>query len=168
MRPDDVESEIVKAVQVTRANVVAAKAYLLGLTTAQRHESIAHAKLFAQLAAPGALKPLPLESEDISAQVARVAAHISARLAFGVAARELIRSDIFFQLGGGDSETIGWEWSLRGGGGFSFEGRFVALYPRRFGDPNGTTSQASYSTPICTSSAWQIFGSPHRCRAPWE
>jgi hypothetical protein len=134
MTETEARNAIAERIVVTRADIVAAKAYLLTLghgLISIKPQSIE----WAGAVSPGTLKELPLYADDLEDQLVRIARHIAARLALCAAAWELVRMGIAFQVGAAQTDDTGWAWTTtgpgRGGhrGGFSWENRFPLLYP---------------------------------------
>jgi hypothetical protein len=121
--------------------VVGAKAYLLEQTPAQRLEIEPMSIACGKLVAPGAPQVLQLRLEDVQDKAVRVAAFISARLAIGVAAWELVRAGVAFQAGPHAARSLDFNWTTvtpgSGGqsGGSEWRDRFVMLYPEAIWRP---------------------------------
>ena len=89
MSPEEAKRAIADRVAVTRADVVAAKAHLLHVGTGLI-EIGPQSEKWAADASPGTPRMLTLDGDDIQDQVAKVARYLSARLALGSAAWELV------------------------------------------------------------------------------
>lgn len=135
MRPDDLAAAIAQWVNVTRADIVAAKGNLLERMTDQL-EIEAEAKRWATIAAGEWPKQFELTEDVDDASVARLARHIVAHLASIGAALELVATGQAFPVG---NAYRSWSFTLtvneRGhGGGVSWPD-FVASFPERIGPP---------------------------------
>lgn len=118
----DIRDQIAAQVRVTRAQIVAAKAYLLTLGAdvitikSQTHE-------WARVAVPSVPRKLTPEDDDAQGQISLVAQYLSARLALGAAAWELVHTGLMFQVGPASGEQPSCEWNIGGqSGGINFQG----------------------------------------------
>jgi hypothetical protein len=133
---EEARDQIANRVAVTRADIVAAKTYLMNLGSGLieiEPQSVAWAGQVAPAAAAtsrSGLRMLSLDADDVDAQVATVARFLSARLAMCSAAWELVREGIFFAAGPPISRDPGWEHTSRGySGGMSWDGQLTLLFP---------------------------------------
>jgi len=137
MTPNDAEAAICDRVRVTRADIAAAKSYLM-LRMTDQVSIDAEADEYARIAAPGAPLVLLVSSVDdsVSESIMQIGRHVSAKLAIGAAAWELVLSGEAFVFGVAKREVIGWQWTDgRNSAGFSFGARVIFAYPAVIGRP---------------------------------
>jgi hypothetical protein len=85
----------------------------------------------ASVAAPGAPSTLNVVADNVAEQVSKVAAAITARMALGAAAWDLVRTGICFQVGDAELHEIGWNYTTgRSSAGLNWRRRFVFLCPQ--------------------------------------
>ena len=106
--------EIKKLIRVTRADVVAAKTYLLGLKDDHRIELRPESREWAKTVSSSAPHTLVLDGEDVREQVIAIAKYMSAWMSCGAAAWELVRSGLVFQVGQAASDEM--LWPIQSGG----------------------------------------------------
>jgi len=129
MTPDEARDEIIKAVRVSRADIVSAKGFLAD-AGGGRIDTQAQMQAWAQVVSPGFSRDLYLDRSDTEGQVATSARGVMAHLALGAAAWELIYAGVVFQAGTHASWQPQFTWrTSHGGGGLDFRGRLEMVYP---------------------------------------
>jgi hypothetical protein len=129
MTPDEARDIIVNAVQVTRADIVAAKSFLSNAGPG-RVDMQAQLTAWANMVSPGARGEVLLDANDIDSQLSAVSKAIVAQLALCAAAWELIHTGVVFVAG----THAGWEAKVGyrtsgGAAGLNIENRFQMVYP---------------------------------------
>jgi hypothetical protein len=146
---EEAKNQIAGRVSVTRADVVAAKTYLMNLGNGLI-EIEPQGAAWAGQVAPGATatsqsgrRTLTLDADDVEAQIAAIARFLSAQLALCSAACELVREGIFFAAGPPVSRDPGWEHTSRGySAGMSWSGQFTQLFPSGIQRPRWHQTQS--------------------------
>ena len=95
MGPDEAARTIIQTVQITRADIVAAKVFLAEGGSG-RIDMRSYLQAWAETVSPEASRDVYLDRSDIDSQLAAAARAIAAQLVLSVAAWELVHAGVMF------------------------------------------------------------------------